>query len=265
MTQAARMPSLAEIREASAEVDSHGYVLLTLARPFGPVMAWGALRLGLAARHVTYVAFLFGVVLLWFAAFGGRTGTWLAPTLIIAWEVLDVTDGSMARVLRKRDNFGGFVDYAAGVALIAFFPVALAIGCARNADGSGTRLLETVGIAGQMDGVSIVACGAAIAAIATYMRVLNRTLEVRFGSAVAGDGERRGRGLVAIVRLVIRNLETIGGVQAFVLAAAAATRRLEVALMLYVPFYTGLLIAFLVTVFRNYSSRTAYLPPPEGR
>jgi phosphatidylglycerophosphate synthase len=209
---------------------------------------------------VTYTSLVGSAALIALAAFGGPHGPALATALIIVWELLDVTDGTMARALGIRDNFGGFVDYAAGITLIAFLPFALAIGAARHPDGSVLPLLRILDISPVMAPVFVVACGATMCTVAMFMRVINRTLQVRFGDAL-GDDDQSGsaQGLRGVARAVLRNIETIGGLQAVILSAAAWTHHLEIALAAYAGFYLLLVVAYMGSVYRNFSNRTAYL------
>jgi phosphatidylglycerophosphate synthase len=253
------LPSLAEIQAASRGAGPKGYLLMTLVRPFGPPLAWVALKAGLHPRHVTYASLFLAFTLVIVAAFGGRAGTIWAPALIVGWELIDVTDGTMARAMKIRDNFGGFVDYVAGITLLAFLPLALSIGAQRSPDGSLSLLLSQFVGPLSLPPYLLVACGGAISAISMYLRVINRTLQVRYRDSLSDDSESLpGSGMGKILRTVIRNLETIGGVQALVFAAAAALSWLEATISLYLVFYLLLMPAFALSVYRTFSSRTAY-------
>jgi phosphatidylglycerophosphate synthase len=208
---------------------------------------------------VTYISLVAAVGLMIFAAFGGHAGLVWAPALIIAWELIDVTDGTMARALKMRDNFGGFVDYASGMVLLAFLHLALAIGVVQTPDGSLASLLPHLGIDRPVPVWFIVACGGAISAISMYMRVINRTLQVRFRDSLSDDSESLpGSGVGKAGRVIIRNLETVGGIQAIVYSLAAAFGVLEATIFFYLVLYLLLLPAFAVSVYRNFSRITAY-------
>lgn len=108
-------PTIQEVRQANAAVDDNGYALLTLSRPLGPYLAWIAIRLRATPRHVNYLSLVLVFVVLVLAAAGGHTGLIAATALVFIWQIVDVTDGTMARALAIRDNFGGFVDYVTGM------------------------------------------------------------------------------------------------------------------------------------------------------
>lgn len=260
MTAKTQHPTLSDIKSASAGVSNRGYFLMSLARPFAPYLAWLSFRLGLAPRQVTYGSGVVALIIVSVAAFGGHRGTVLAPILVFVWELLDVTDGSMARALHRRDNFGGFVDYSIGIALTAFLPIALAIGAASSPDGSLAAFFNSWSIRLPADAPMILSLGAINAAVSMYMRVLNRTLEVRFGTGIAPDDQSRDKhSFIGLTRLLVRNFETLGGVQAPVLTLAALTHRLEFAIFGYATLQIVLLLAFVVSIFRNYSARTEYI------
>jgi phosphatidylglycerophosphate synthase len=253
-------PTLAHVKKRSEGVGPRGYAVMAVARPFGPYLAWLAIRLGLRPRHVTYFSLVAAVALVGFAGFGGPRGPAIATSLIVLWELLDVTDGTMARALGIRDNFGGFVDYAAGIALIAFLPVGVSLGAARYPDASIGPVLGWLGLSAADAPLFLMLCGAIMSSVATFMRVINRTLQVRFGDAMGDDDETgSARGVMGVARMALRNIETIGGLQAVILALAAWTGRLGAALAAYAAFYLLLSVAFAISVYRNFSNRTTYL------
>ena len=248
--------TLDEIRRKSvtASAVTHGYVLMMLVRPFAPALAWVALRMGLTPRQVTCLGLLLTAVIIALAAAGGDAGRRTALLLIIVWELLDVADGTMARATGRRDNFGGFLDYAAGIVLVAFLPLALGIGLATAPDGSLARAAEALGWTWGATPLAPLIAGACMSAIALFVRLVNRVLYLRFGDSYSNWEEPRK----SAADLTIRNLETIGGVQGLVLMAAAFAGLLEFALVAYMGFYLLLLAAFAVSTYRAYHGREEY-------
>lgn len=250
-------PPLGSIKAANASVNDRGYALVSLSRRVGPYLAWVALRLGRTPRQVNYFSLALVFVILGLVAFGGTAGRLAGAALVFAWQLVDVTDGTMARALGIRDNFGGFVDYATGIVLASFLPLALGTGLHLAPDGSLAALLGATGLRAADPAAVVLAAGAAVSALSLYMRLLNRVLVIRFGEALegsrAGHARREGPG-----RLAIKNLETIGGVQAMVYFAAAALGALEIVLVGYAIFYAGLLLVFAGATHRGYSHRTRY-------
>lgn len=254
-------PSLDLIKRKSADAGAahRGYVLMMLIRPVGPYLAWLALRLHLTPRHVTYASLVFAGVIVATAAAGGPRGPLAACVMVLIWEAIDVTDGTMARALGKRDNFGGFLDYASGMFIVAFLPLALGIGLFRWPDGSLHPVGAAVGFT--VLPVVLLASGACISVISLLMRLVNRVLFLRFGDSYSAwdkVGRLEARSIRAWIDLFVRNLETPGGLQALVLALAALAGMTEVALAGYLLFYVALLGLFMLQTYRTYGSREEY-------
>ena len=251
------VPALADIKAANAAVNDRGYALVSLSRRFGPYLAWLALRLGRTPREVNYFSLALVFTILGLVAFAGAPGRLAGTLLVFAWQIVDVTDGTMARALSIRDNFGGFVDYATGIVLASFLPLALGAGLWAAPDGSLARVSARLGLPLSSPGAIALAAGAAVSALSLYMRLLNRVLVIRFGEAI--EGSRAGRVRAeGPGRLALKNLETIGGLQAVVWCVAAFAGVLEVVLAGYAVFYVALLCAFAAATYRGYSRRTKY-------
>lgn len=254
-------------RSASAGAAHQGYALMMLVRPLGPYLAWVALRLGLKPRHVTYFTFGLAWVILAIAAIGGPRGPRLALAMLIAWEVFDVTDGTMARALGVRDNFGGFLDYAGGMVIVAFLPLALAIGVYASPDGSLARILSRGIARPSVASATVLVSGAVVSVISLLMRLVNRVLFLRFGDSYshwAENTEPRALSVRRIPDMTVRNLDSIGGLQAVVLLAAAFAGVLEIAIVGYLAFYIVVLIGFMLSTYRKYRNRHEYGPPNGG-
>ncbi|MPY69189.1 MAG: hypothetical protein GEU92_03780 [Alphaproteobacteria bacterium] len=253
------LPTVAEIRRANAAVDDNGYLLLTATRPVGPYLAWLWMRLGMTPRQVNYMSIVLAAVILWLAAAGGAAGLVWATGLCFAWQAVDVSDGTMARALRIRDNFGGFVDYSCGMLIVAFLPLCLGIGACLAPDGSLGGAFRAFGLAPPPP-VAVLAMGAGIAVISLYMRLINRVLQIRFGDSLSEpDKTGGGAGAMRLAREVLKNLETIGGVQAIAFFASAVAGMIELAIALYFVLYCLIFVAFAASVYRNYGNRRAYL------
>jgi phosphatidylglycerophosphate synthase len=255
--------NLVRSRSLNAGASHRGYVLMRLIRPVGPYLAWVALKAGLGPRHVTYASFVLGWLILWLTAAGGARGMLMAMAGLLVWEAVDVTDGTMARALGTRDNFGGFVDYAAGIVIVAFLPLALGIGLYNSPDGSAGKLSAEVGFQLRLPPVWSVIVGAIVSVISLLMRLVNRVLFVRFGDSYskwdaqdAGSGDRLS--LRSAASIIVRNLETTGGVQALLWLLAAAVGCLELALAGYFVFYILLFLVFIIQTYRTYHGRLEY-------
>ena len=254
-------PKLHEIKQANASVNDEGYYLLTLCRYFGPYFAWIGIRLGATPRQVNYIALAVAVVGLALAAFGGHGGLVAGMVLVFAWQLIDVTDGTMARALKIRDNFGGMVDYSTGMVVAAFLPLALGIGAYLTPDHSADLVLGILSIETNSPSVLVLIAGAGISTISMYMRLINRVLYIRFGNSLtagqAADGdEANGE---SVIWGIAKNLETLGGLQAPMFFLGVITGTLEVLLVAYLIFYIVVFGGFCASVYRNYTDRRQYL------
>lgn len=252
---------LAEIKAANAEINDRGFALVSLSRPFGPYLAWLAIRLGTTPRQVNYFSLLFVFVILGLVALGGSGGRVLGTAFVFLWQIIDVTDGTMARALKIRDNFGGFVDYATGMVIASFLPFCLGVGAFLAPDGSFPRALETIGRTVPTPSVLVLMAAAAISIMSLYMRLINRVLIIRFGESVTGSRSSKEdlHGPLGWVQTAVKNLETVGGLQAVVFCAAAIVGWLEAVLVAYFFFYCAVLVVFAGTTHRGYRGRTSYL------
>ena len=137
-------PPLAHIKAANAGLNDGHFALIALSRPFGPYLAWAAIRAGLTPRQVNYFSLVLAFFILGLVALGSQTARAAGVALVFVWQVVDVTDGTMARALKIRDNFGGFVDFATGMIVATFLPFCLGIGACLTPDGSLSALLPVV-------------------------------------------------------------------------------------------------------------------------
>ncbi len=256
------LPDLQEIRAANAGVRDGRFLLIALCRPLGPHLAWAALRLRLTPRQVNYFSLGFVIALLGVIAAGGRTGMLVGTSMVFVWQAIDVTDGTMARAMKIRDNFGGFVDYATGMLVAAFLPLCLGIGAWVSPDGSLAPVLAKLGHPGMPTGVAALMAGGAISSLSLILRLYNRVLLLRFGAALEGTrvaAKAEGMPATPWWRSLVGNLESIGGAQAIVFFVAVALSQLELTLALYAGFYFGLAVLFAVSTYRGFRYRTGYL------
>lgn len=253
-------PPLAAIRAANARLTDGRMALLAFSRPLGPYLAWLAIRVGLTPRQVNY--FSLGLVgfLLALIALGDGHARLVGLALVFLWQIVDVTDGTMARALGIRDNFGGFVDFATGMLAATFLPFCLGIGLSRFPDESLAAAAARLGVAIDDPGRLVLFAAGGISVISLYVRLISRVLLIRFGesadslAASRETGRRQGW-----LTTVVRNLETLGGAQAFVLFAGAAVGRLELVILGYLLFYGAIFAVFAASTYRHYRHRTRYL------
>ena len=91
-------PTIAEIQSVNRGRPDTG-LLLMFCRPVGSYFAWGALRLGLRPIHVSCFNFVLVLAACGMFAFGEPRWRLPAALLLILWQLLDATDGTMARAV----------------------------------------------------------------------------------------------------------------------------------------------------------------------
>jgi phosphatidylglycerophosphate synthase len=253
-------PPLADIKAANARLKDGPMALISLSRPFGPYLAWLAIRVGLTPRQVNYFSLALAGFILGSVALGDGRARVVGVSLVFLWQIIDVTDGTMARAQKIRDNFGGFVDFATGMIVATFLPFCLGIGVSRTPDGSLAALLGRIGATVDDPRILVLAAAAGISVISLYIRLISRVLLIRFGESADSLAASRVRGArPSWLQTVARNLETLGGAQMFVFLGGAALGQLEVVLMGYALFYVAVFAAFAVSTHRTYRDRTRYL------
>ena len=210
--EAMRRVSIKEIREASSRVHDDVW-LLALVRPLGFYLALLFNRL-----HVSPLAINFANLVLGFAAcLGFAFGpVWLnlpCALLLVLWQTLDTADGSLARALKIRSNYGGFIDQLGGLVLLSLIQMSIAVGLYLHPEGLlMERLIENLGKI-QGDGIGwVLILGAFSSVLCTLSRLVNSTIQIRFGSSLLQNGPsavaERGQAMT-----IIKNLENIGGLQ----------------------------------------------------
>ncbi|MDG2308737.1 MAG: CDP-alcohol phosphatidyltransferase family protein [Candidatus Binatia bacterium] len=251
-------PSVAEIRAANASLKDHGFFLRTI-RPLGPYCAWVGLRLGLRPIQLNFFNFALALFCCGLLALGPASARVPAAILLLIWQTLDVTDGTMARTLGIRSNYGGFVDHLAGIFLIAFFCISVGLGLYLHPEGSVTAALESANIRFDYDPAYSLILGAYSSVAAILMRLTQRIVQVRFGTDpvtedVAPDGSIISRGLG-----LVRDLENIGGYFLIVFFAAVLLGKLEWFILFYFLVYAAMLAGATAQVFRSLRERHDYL------
>lgn len=252
-----RKIAFAQVRERSAHVNDGTYLTMWVVRPFAAPLAWLVLRAGLTARTVTYFGLAMACAIAGLIASGRPNAAVIGLALVLIWEVVDVIDGTMARALGSRDNFGGFIDYVSGLVLIALLPLALGVAAYRSPDHSLSQLLPQI----TLDPAWPVVAGAVTAMTGLLMRLVNRVILARFGDSYSTWGEAAVDDTPAgIAQIVVRNLEAIGGVRIFVLLGFALAGKLELGVAFYTLFGLLLLGVFVISTYRKYRHYVSYPP-----
>ncbi|MBZ0268007.1 hypothetical protein K8I85_07615, partial [bacterium] len=249
-------PPLADIKAANAKLNDGRFALISLSRPLGPYLAWVAIRVGLTPRQVNYFAMALAFFILGIVSMGSPAARTIGVSLVFLWQVVDVTDGTMARALKIRDNFGGFVDFATGMVVATFLPFCLGVGACLHPDGSLAALLTRFGVEVARPEILVLIAAGMTSVISLYVRLISRVLLIRFGESVNGiQAMRERRNETNWFATFGRNLEALGGLQAFVFFTGALLGQLEVVLVGYAVFYAMILVAFAASTHRSYRNR----------
>jgi len=114
-----------------------------------PIVALAA-KTGITPNQITFLSFLFGIG----AAFCFFCGVfWVGSILLGLSGVLDLMDGSVARINHKKSDFGAIIDwivdkYVDGIVLFSIGLSVFVIGTPQFMQGTGLPLLFYVAVAG---------------------------------------------------------------------------------------------------------------------
>jgi hypothetical protein len=237
MVGAMSYPTLPELFAGNRSITRYQPLLLRLSRYAAPFLAWLAIRLKISPFHINYATFLLALCICGTFALGPPDFRVTAAVLLLFWQLLDATDGTIARGLGIRSNYGGFVDLLGGMFLLAFLDVSIGLGLYRFPDNSMQQLLDLMGIDFTYLPVYSLIAGAYSSIAAILFRLASRIIQLRFDIDINKTPEA-DHGVTAMnpkVRLhrVIQNVEQIGGLQLIILFVAAALGRLEVFVVFY--------------------------------
>jgi hypothetical protein len=109
-----RYPGLSDLFDANRNVRDYGILLISLRR-VAPFVAYAAIRMGATPFHINFFNFAFGLAICGLFALAPPDLRVPTASLLIVWQLLDATDGTMARALGIRSNYGGFIDHLGGI------------------------------------------------------------------------------------------------------------------------------------------------------
>lgn len=252
--------SLREIREASTNKNDTAF-LLKIGRPLGYYLAWLFIRIGLLPIQITLFNLFLGITICLMFAWLGPAYRILAATLLVFWEILDTTDGNMARVLKIRSNYGGFIDFAGGMFLLTFLQLNIGIGLYFYPDNSAQALFQALGVKVQYLPQYTLIFAAYSSAAATLSRLLHRIIQIRFGKEMFKEDEGRFEKLSLGGKLLrfIRNVENLGGFQIVFIFMASLLRCMEVLVLFYFLLNLAMLVGYTTRTFISLRHSHDYL------
>jgi len=226
--------------------DNTDEFLVRILRPSGDYVTWLCIRLGLAPIHVTYFNFVLVIISCLMFAFLSPSYRILTSVFLIIWQLLDIVDGNMARVLGRCSDYGGFVDQIGGIFLLAFLHVSIGIGLYFWPEHSVQALLGEFGIGIHYLPVYTLILGVISSIAATLIRLLHRIIQDIFGGEMFQEyeiGYNNPKDIGLIIRLIkfVRKFERLGGFQIIIVFLASLFGYLEIAILLYFLLNVGML------------------------
>jgi phosphatidylglycerophosphate synthase len=228
-------PTLPELFAGNRGITGYQGPLLRLSRYAAPFLAWLAIRLKISPFHINYATFLLALCMCGTFALGPPDLRVTAAVLLLFWQLLDATDGAIARGLGIRSNYGGFVDLLGGMFLLAFLDVSIGLGLYRFPDHSMQQLLDLMDIHFIYLPVYSLIAGAYSSIAAILFRLTSRIIQLRFGIDMNERSEAGATAMSLKVRLrrVIQDVEQVGGLKLIILFIAAVMGQLEVFVVFY--------------------------------
>jgi len=95
-------------------------------------LAWGFAWLGFKPNQITYLSHSVAVVGLLLIARGQTAEVVFGILFINLWQILDCSDGALARATGMTSHYGAFIDYLGGYLTCAALPVTIGFGLYLN-------------------------------------------------------------------------------------------------------------------------------------
>lgn len=244
--------TLKEVFAANRDIKNQGFLLRNI-RPLGCYMAWLGIRLGIKPTAVSFFTLLLGVAICLSLTLVPDSYRMLVVSLLFVWQILDATDGAMARTLNKKSNYGGFIDYMGGMILLSLLYFGLGIGLFWHPENSFRQLINLTDIKIAYSPVYAVIWGGYCSIAALLIRLLSKVIQVRFGVDINKDEDKSSP-----LKDIIKELENVGGFQFIIIFLFSLIRSLEILLFMLFLFYILLTIIFVVKVSLSFKNRHDY-------
>lgn len=252
--------TIQEIKEANRQKKETAF-FMKIARPIGHYTAWFFIRLNLTPLMINYANFALANLICLMFAWTGSSGRIAAATLLVLWEIMDTTDGNMARTLKIRSNYGGFIDFTNGMFLIAFLQFSIGLGLYFHPEHSLERLFERAGIDLHYLPIHSLIFGAYSSLSATLNRLVYRISQIRFGKEIFKEYEAGFGGLSLTNKIIwiIRDIEYFGGFQIPLIFLGAVSGCLEFVVLFYFVVNLMLLVGWMTKAFISLRHSHEYL------
>jgi len=241
--------TLDEIKIASSNKNEATF-LLKYFRQLGFYISWVFLRLRLTPMQVTYFNFVLGIyICISFATFDPMYRIF-SSILLLLWQILDTVDGNMARVLNKRSNYGGFIDYAGNMFIVAFLHISIGFGLYRYPEGLITEIINNYMQFDYLPAYTLIL--SAYSSVATILcRLLHKVIQIRFGRIMFKEVNLKVQqlSLRKIIIHFIQNIERLGGMQIIIIFITSIIGCLEITIFFYFLLNIIMLAGYTIHVF----------------
>lgn len=253
--------SIQEIKESSKDKQDSYPFLRGIRLILGYNLTWLAIRMRLLPLHVTYFNLFLGFMICIMFAWLDPVYRIVAALLLVFWQAMDTVDGNMARTLKIRSNYGGFVDEIGGLILLAFIQFSICVGLYRFPEGSITIIDSYAGLSFSLHPEYFLIIGG-FGSISTILsRLINRIIIIRFGVTptksvgIAGTDKFLFNNMVS----VFRNIESFGGFQIPLIFLASIFNLLSLLVIFYFLISIILLMGYSMKMFYSLRNRHDYL------
>ena len=207
---------------------------------------------------ITYFSFFVGILGCFSFAYGQFV---FGAFCVFFWEVLDTTDGTMARTLGIKSNYGGFVDYIGGMFVMAFISFSVGIGLYQSKEIPFKFFLDNIGITIISNPSNYITMGAFCSISAILIRLIIKIAESRFGHNAQNviNIEMNNISIKYLIIKFVKNTERLGGYHLVVLFLSIALNTIEFYLIFFTSFYIVFLLAFTINYFYRLRQSHEYL------
>jgi len=256
-------PTLSEIKNASVNKKDNS-ILLKFCRPVGFYFAWFFIRIGLTPLIINFLNLTIGIIIC--ILFGWFNPIYRIPaaSLLLLWQILDTSDGNMARALNIRSNYGGFIDYAGSMFILAFIQLNIGIGLYRFPEGLMEDLFYNYfHISYLTEYILIISAYSSISTI--LCRLLQKVIQIRFDKEIFKETqmELNQLNMKNKVIKIARNIEQLGGLQIIIILLSSIIGFMELTVVFYFFINIIMLTSYTTYVFWSLRKSHSYIDQAE--
>lgn len=245
-----KQTTLAELRLSSREKrQTDDALLVILLRPISDLISLFMIKCSVSANAVTYFNYVLSLISLYLICLGdffilmGLVG-------LIFWQMLDIIDGTIARVTNNLSVVGGCIDHLIGIHVSTLLPFSMGVGI-YNSQGLANYVPNLAILSASQ--VWLVAGG-----VTGFVFLLLRFSDLYLNAHLTVDkysnfrcGSMKTYGVKEMGIFVARQVEYVGGGQILIWISAYLFAVLELTLIFY--FFLSLIfyVSYFVIFFRS--------------